>query len=143
MSRVTPFTFVIRFLQDCARIGPHYSHLPPPTQQCHAYTLLLLLLQVGTLACTPEESRQMFRRGAHHWQKQCAMENHLSLRDRPFARNSCSFGPVHYKLKSTLQSIIIGKGLRETAPMGRGKQRREIRVLISSNYARLNISETT
>ena len=40
----------------------------------------------------------------------------------------------------TLQSIIIGKGLRETAPAGRGKPRREIRVPISNNNAPLSIS---
>ena len=38
----------------------------------------------------------------------------------------------------TLQSIIIGKGLRETAPAGRGKLRYEVRVPISNNYARLS-----
>ena len=38
----------------------------------------------------------------------------------------------------TLQSIIIGKGLHETAPASRGMLRSEIRVLISNNYARLS-----
>ena len=41
-------------------------------------------------------------------------------------------------IECTLQSIIIGKGLHETAPVGRGKLRHEIRVPISNNYARLS-----
>ena len=39
----------------------------------------------------------------------------------------------------TLQSLIIGKRLRETAPAGRAKLRREFRVPISNNYARFSI----
>ena len=39
----------------------------------------------------------------------------------------------------TLQSMIIGKGLSETASAGRAKLPREIRVPISNNYAPLSI----
>ena len=40
----------------------------------------------------------------------------------------------------TMQSIINGKGLRETAPAGRGTLQREFRVPISYNHARLSIT---
>ena len=40
---------------------------------------------------------------------------------------------------STLQSKIIGKGLREMVPAGRGKLQRKIRVPISNNLAQKSI----
>ena len=43
----------------------------------------------------------------------------------------------------TLQSIIIGNWLRETAPVGRAKPRRKIRVPICNNYAPISILTST
>ena len=53
------------------------------------------------------------------------------FRASPFARY-CLDGR---RRKHTLQSKIIGKRLCETAPVGRGKLRGEIRVPISNNLA--------
>ena len=53
------------------------------------------------------------------------------------ARRTFRFLFLLYNLKRTLQSIIIGKGLRETAPAGRAKLWRGTRVPIASNWAPL------
>ena len=42
------------------------------------------------------------------------------------------------KYYTILQGLNIGKRLRETVPAGRTKLRREFRVPISNNYARLS-----
>ena len=56
----------------------------------------------------------------------------------PTMLRKCESKRVRGKIWDTLQSLIIGKRLRETMPAGRSKPLREFRVLISYNHARLS-----